>query len=128
MFLLCNEPSTSTHPKTSISRRSLTLPFFNPPGISFPEGEQKQFGNLQVCGSHGLALFGSLTESQRFSSDPSAQSFVPSQNLLFAMQTPSAHENILSELFFPPHLFSSKSGTAIWFRSLMSQFVTSAAH
>jgi hypothetical protein len=44
------------------------------------------------------------------------------------MQAPSAQENILSVLFFPPHLFSSKSGTTISLRSSMSQLVTSAAH
>lgn len=106
----------------------MKVPFLRPPGMSFPEGEQKQFGSRHFSTSQGLAWFSTLTASQELSSDPSSQSFFPSHNFDFDKHVPSAQANIGTVLFLPPHLDSSKSGKAVWLRLSTSQLSTSAAH
>merc|ERR1712241_1635223 len=66
------------------------------PGTSVPSSEQKQSGSLQRVLSHGGALFGSVSASQTFSSEPSLHSFTPLQNRPLAMQEPSPQASSLA--------------------------------
>merc|ERR1711962_1007970 len=91
------------------------------PGTSDPCSEQKQSGSLQMSLSHGGAALGSLSTSQAFSSEPSVQSFLPSQkrSLFIQIESPQAS------------LFTSQRGSSVLNRGFtffslvsLSQFLT----
>ena len=63
------------------------------PGTRVPSGEQKQSGNWHWLRSQSGALFGSWSTVQAFSSDPSEQSRLSSQNNFLSIHSPLPHCN-----------------------------------